>query len=35
MVELKEEYPEIPSRDRMSIIAKEWMTFSPEEKQKF
>lgn len=35
MAELKEEYPEIPSRDRMSIIAKEWMTFSPEEKEKF
>jgi hypothetical protein len=35
MVDLKKEYPEIPSRDRMSIIAKEWMTFSPQEKEKF
>ena len=35
MTIIKEEYPEIPSRDRMSLIAKEWREFSPEEKADF
>lgn len=33
MRDFGEEYPDVPSRNRMSMIAKEWRSFSNEEKE--